>query len=167
MKEIQVGSLPVKVCEHKGDINYLRFVKFKQYAPQFWERMDSPLFAEFFERFKIEHNKGNHAQGIAILFDYQFAISQTQAKSYDAWGVCFALITILENEDPKSCPDELEIEKKIKRLTDEGLNAETVKAEVINFMTASPEIFVKHLTMIDLTSIMSEALNLNSLTENI
>jgi hypothetical protein len=158
MKEIQVGKLLVKVCEHKGDINYLRFVKFKQYAPQFWERMDSPLFAEYFDRFKIEFNKGNYAQGLAILLDYQFAIDNVK-KSYDAWGVCFALITVLEGEDPKSDLDILEIEKKIKRFTKEGISAEQVKAEVVNFMMASPEIFVKHLTMIDLPNILSEAVS--------
>jgi hypothetical protein len=159
MKEIQVGKLPVKVCEHKGDINYLRFVKFKQYAPQFWERMDSPLFAEYFDRFKAEYNKGNHAQGFAILLDYQFAIQNVKEKSYDAWGVCFALITVLEGEDAKSDLNELEIEKKIKRFTDEGKSAEQVKAEVVNFMMASPEIFVKHLTIIDIPGMLSEAAN--------
>ena len=158
MKEIKVDELPVKVCEHKGDINYLRFVKFKQYAPQFWERMDSPLFAEYFERFKTEYNKGNHAQGVAIMLDYQYAIENVN-HSYDAWGVCFALITILENEDPKSCPDILEIEKKIKVLTDQGITAEQVKAEVVNFMMASPEIFVKHLTMTDISDLLKEAVS--------
>lgn len=158
MKEIKVGELPVKVCEHKGDINYLRFVKFKQYAPQFWERMDSPLFAEYLERMTAEHNKGNHAQAYAIMRDYEFAIANVE-KPYDAWMVCFCLITLLEKEDSKSCPDILEIEKKIKVYTDQGITAEIVKAEVVNFMTASPEIFVKHLTMIDLSDIMSEALS--------
>lgn len=158
MKEIMVGTMPVKVCEHKGDINYLRFVKFKQYAPQFWERMDSPLFAEFFERFKTEHNKGNHAQGLAILLDYQFAIDNVK-KSYDAWGVCFALITVLEGEEARSDLDILEIEKKIKKFTDQGITAEQVKSEVVNFMMASPEIFIKHLTMIDISDILKEAEN--------
>mgnify|MGYP000038263949 CR=1 FL=1 len=36
MKTIKIGDLDVRVCEHKGDITYERFVSFKQYAPQFW-----------------------------------------------------------------------------------------------------------------------------------
>ena len=156
MKEIQVGNLPVRICEHKGDINYLRFVKFKQYAPQFWERMDSPLLAVYMERYMEQHNKGNHAQGLAVWLDYKMAVDNTK-KSYDAWMMCFALIAILEGEDEKSLPNEVELNAKIQQLTDQGISAETVKAEVVNFMKASPETFTDHVILYDLISTQSGA----------
>jgi hypothetical protein len=156
MKEIKVGELSVKVCEHKGDINYLRFVKFKQYAPQFWERMDSPLLAIYMERYMDAHNKGQHAQALAILLDYQFAIKNVE-KSYDAWMVCFTLITLLEGEDFKSVPEDLEIQSKIKKFTDQGITPDVVKTEVVNFMKASPETFMDHVILYDLISTQSGA----------
>lgn len=158
MKEIQVGELPVKVCEHKGDINYLRFVKFKQYAPQFWERMDSPLFEVYFEKFMDFHNQGKHAQGLAALLDYKFAIKNTE-KSYDAWMVCFTMITILEGENKDACPDELEIQKKIKLFTDNGISPDIIKTEVVNFMKASPETFMDHVILYDLINGQSGAVS--------
>ena len=158
MKEIKVGTLPVKVCEHKGDINYLRYVKFKQYAPQFWERMDSPLFAVYKEKILDFHNKGQYAQSLAALFDYEFAIKNVE-KSYDAWMVCFTLITLLDGEDEKSCPNELEIAKKVKSFTDQGITPETVKTEVVNFMKASPETFMDHVILYDLISTQSGAVS--------
>lgn len=156
MKEIKVGTLPVKVCEHKGDINYLRYVKFKQYAPQFWERMDSPLFAVYKEKILDFHNQGKYAQSLAALFDYEFAIKNVE-KSYDAWMVCFTLITILEGEDWNSCPNELDIEKKVKVFTDNGITPDTIKTEVVNFMKASPETFMDHVILYDLISTQSGA----------
>jgi hypothetical protein len=158
MKEIQVGKLPVKVCEHKGDINYLRFVKFKQYAPQFWERMDSPLFAVYKEKILDFHNKGQYAQSLAALFDYEFAIKNVE-KSYDAWMVCFCLITLLKDEDEKSDLNTLEIEKKIKKFTDQGITPDVIKTEVVNFMKASPETFTDHVILYDLINTQSGAVS--------
>ena len=158
MKEIKVGELPVKVCEHKGDINYLRFVKFKQYAPQFWERMDSPLFEVYFERFMDSHNKGQHAQALAVLLDYKFALKNVE-KSYDAWMICFCLITLLVDENEKASLNEIEIDKKIKTFTDEGITPDIIKREVVNFMRASPETFTDHVILYDLISSQSGALS--------
>ena len=154
MKQLQIGKLIVKICEHQGDINYLRFVKFKQYAPQFWEKMDSPLFAVYLEKYMEHHNKGNHAQALMILHDYKLAIDMSK-NSYDAWGICFALLSIDEGEDEKTCPDDSDLKAKLKTYTDEGLTAEQVKAEVVNFMKASPEVFQDHLIMLAIQSSMS------------
>lgn len=154
MKDLKIGKLSVKVCEHQGDINYLRFVKFKQWAPQFWEKMDSPLFAAYLERFMEHHNKGEHAQGVMVLHDYKMAIDISK-NSYDAWGICFALITIDKSEDSKHCPDDAELKKKLSVYMKEGLTAETVKGEVLGFMGASPEVFRDHLIMHALNSGMS------------
>lgn len=154
MKQIKIGKLKVKICEHQGDINYLRFVKFKQYAPQFWEKMDSPLFAVYFERYMDFHNKGQHAKSLMVLHDYKMAIDISK-NSYDAWGVCFALIALLEGEDSRTCPDEADLKDKLKTFTDNGLIAEVVKSEVVNFMKASPEVFMDHLTLLAILSSMN------------
>ena len=155
MKDVEIGKLKVKICEHQGDINYLRFVKFKQYAPQFWEKMDSPLFAVYFERFMEFHNKAQHGQALMVLHDYKLAIDLSK-NSYDAWGICFALIAIMEGEDERSCPDDTGLKAKLKQLTDEGLTAEMVKEEVVNFMKASPEVFGDHLILHGIASLMTE-----------
>ena len=144
MKKIKIGKLEVRVCEHKGDISYARYVMFKQYAPQFWEKMDSPLFESYYERIMDHFNKGEWMQGFMRLKDYKVAIDNTK-YSYDAWGVCFALITGLKGEDIKSPMNDADIGEKIEKLKAEGLDAETVKKSVLDFMSASPETFQDHL----------------------
>jgi len=156
MKLIKVGEMPVKVSEHKGDIVYPRFVKFKQYAPQFWERMDSPLFAAYYERIMDLFNAGKHAQIIEVLKDYKMAIDNVR-QSYDAWMFCFAYISYLEGEDEKTTPDDAELKQKIEKLISAGITAETVKAEVINFMRTSPETFTDHLILHDLISMTTDS----------
>jgi hypothetical protein len=151
MKSIKIGEKEIKVCEHQGDIAYLRFVKFKQWAPQFWEKMDSPLFTVYFERFMDYHNQGKHAQALMVLHDYKLAIDNCK-NSYDAWGICFALIAVEDGEDFRNCPDDSELKKKIERLTKEGLTADVVRQEVLNFMSASPEVFGDHLSLYAIAS---------------
>lgn len=155
MKSLKIGDKEIKICEHQGDISYLRFVKFKQWAPQFWEKMDSPLFTVYFERFMDYHNQSKHAQALMVLHDYKLAIDNCK-NSYDAWGICFALIAIEENEDYRACPDDSELKSKVERLTKEGLTAQMVKEEVLNFMVASPEVFTDHLVMYKIASLRTE-----------
>jgi len=148
MKTIDIGDLKVMVCEHKGDMRYHRFVKFKQYAPQFWEKMDSPLFESYFERIKDHFDKGEFTNALIKLLDYRVALNNI-ANSYDAWGVCFALITETdcENVDAKfdKDPNDAEIKARLKIYSEKGLLAETVKEHVLAFMSASPETFQDHL----------------------
>lgn len=139
MKQLQIGDLNVKICEHQGDINYLRFVRFKQWIIQIWEKMDVPSFAFYFEKFMDLHNQSKYAQSVTVWYDFKLAIEQK--TNSDAWGVCFALISLLDGEDPRSCPDDSELKIKIDRLIKEGLTAGIVKEEVVNFMKASPEEF--------------------------
>jgi hypothetical protein len=155
MKNIEVGKLKLYVCEHKGDITYERFVAFKQYAPQFWERMDSPLFEVYWEKIMDHYNKGEFAQGLMKLKDYKIAIDNAK-NSYDAWGVCFALITEADPEAFKSCPNDAQVAEKLREYMAEGLNAEVVKENVINFMQASRETFADHLTLYGIQSMITE-----------
>lgn len=157
MKQLKVGDLKFSVCEHKGDINYLRFVQFKKYAPQFWEKMDCPLFKMYLEKFMDFYNQGKYANGLAVLKDYQFAIDNSK-HNYDAWIICFAYITLFEDEDPIKELNEVELQEKIKKFTDAGITAKTVHEEVINFMTASPETFSEHLIYL-MGSLASEVKN--------
>ena len=159
MKDIELGDLTLRVCEHKGDISYERFVKFKQYAPQFWERMDSPLFEVYWEKYLDFHNKGQFAQAMMAMRDYKFAIDNSK-NSYDAWGVCFALIVEIKDdkvdEKMKICPNDADVKDKLGVLNKAGLTAEIVKSEVVNFMQTSPETFVDHLTLFAVQSTMNE-----------
>jgi len=163
MKTIEIGKLKVKISEHQGDINYLRFVKFKQWAPQFWEKMDSPLFTVYLEKYMDFHDKGKHAQALMVLHDYKLAIDMSK-NSFDAWGICFALLVIMGDEDERSCPDDSMLKEKLKKLTDEGLTAEMVFQEVVNFMKASPVVFGDHLRMFAVDSMLNAiSLGLESL----
>lgn len=155
MKKIKIGKLNVNVCEHKGDLSYNRFVKFKQYAPQFWEKMDSPLFEVYWEKFLDFHNKGEHAQAMMAMRDYKFALDNSK-NSYDAWGACFALITEVNKKDFKEMPNDADIKEKIEMFNAEGLTADVVKQCVLDFMSTSPETFVDHLTMYAIQSMNSE-----------
>lgn len=154
MKKIKIGKLNVNVCEHKGDMPYNRFVKFKQYAPQFWEKMDSPLFEVYWEKYMDFHNKGEHAQAMMALRDYKIALDNSK-NSYDAWGVCFALITETNKLKFKELPNDADIKEKIELFNKEGLKANTVTEHVLAFMSASPETFVDHLTLYAVQSMMS------------
>jgi hypothetical protein len=150
--ELETGS--IAVAEHKGDINYLRFVRFKQLAPQFWEKMDSPLFEAYMERFMNLHNQGKYAQSVLALQDYRLAISQL-SKDNDAWGLCFALISYEEGETVDSVPNDVELKEKLRRMTDAGLNPEQIKEGVVNFMKTSPETFQDHLILLEVQNTMT------------
>jgi hypothetical protein len=138
MKSLKIGELEIKICEHAGDINYLRYVRFKQWVIQIWERMDVPVFKMHFDKFNDLFNQGKYNQGSFVWYDYKIAIEQ---KDLDAWGVCFALLTVDTGEDANSIIDDSEIKKKIQNYSKHGLTAKTVKEEVVNFMKASPEEF--------------------------
>lgn len=162
MKTIKLGDLKVNVCEHKGDISYMRYVKFKQYAPQFWEKMDSPLFEAYWEGIIDLYNKGEFAQAIMKLRDYKVAIDNSK-NSYDAWGVCFVMISEVkdggEKERFKEVPNDADIHERLELYNSNGLTADTVKLEVINFMKASPETFMDHVILFGMQAGMSETID--------
>ncbi len=151
--KLQKGA--ILVAAHKGDVNYQRYVKFKQIAPQFWEKMDSPLFEVYLEKFNNHHNKGEHAQAHAVLMDYKFAISQLQ-QDYDAWGLCFALISYEKGEEISFIPNDVELKEKLDRMTKSGLMPDQIQEGVINFMKASPETFQDHLILLEVQNMMTE-----------
>jgi len=138
MKELKIGKTNLRICEHQGDINYLRFVRFKQWCPQFFERMDLVVLDNHMSKFMELHNQGKYAQSVMVWYDLKLATKQSKELAYDAWGICFALIAIEKDEDEKSCPDDSVLREKIIRLSNAGLTAEVVKKEVLNFMKASP-----------------------------
>lgn len=151
MKEIQIGEFKVVVAEHKGDIIYKNFVKFKQYAPQFWEKMDSPLFMVYFEKIQDLFNQSKFMQAFQVLMDYKVALDNTK-NSYDAWGVCFALIAYENEEDSKKELSELEIKNKLAKWVE--LTPEIIVENVMSFMKASPETFQDHLVAHELLNTM-------------
>jgi len=153
-KKVELTKGEILVAEHKGDVNYLRYVKFKQIAPQFWEKMDSPLFAVYLERFEDAYNKGNHARGHAVLLDYKMAIDMTKSN-HDAWGMCFALIAYEEDEEVDFVPSDIELKEKLDRMTKNGLTPDVITEGVVNFMKASPETFQDHLILLEALNTMT------------
>jgi hypothetical protein len=153
-KKVELEKGSVLVAEHKGDINYQRYVKFKQLAPQFWERMDSPLFVTYMEKIQDLFNQGRWMQGYQVLMDYKLAIDKNQ-QDYDAWGLCFALISYEDNEEIDHIPTDVELREKLDRMTKGGLTPEIIKDSVVNFMKASPETFQDHLILLEVQNTMT------------
>jgi hypothetical protein len=153
-KKIELDKGSIMVATHKGDINYLRYVRFKQLAPQFWEKMDSPLFAVYLEKIQDAFNQSNWTKGHAVLLDYKMAIQKGQ-DDYDAWGLCFALIAYEEGEELAHVPNDVELREKLHRMTKNGLTPDMIQEGVINFMKASPETFQDHLILFAAQSLMT------------
>lgn len=153
-KEIKLDKGSILVATHKGDVNYLRYVKFKQLAPQFWEKMDSPLFAVYLEKIEDAFDQQKYSKAHAILLDYKLAISQLD-DDHDAWGLCFALISYEENESIEFVPTDIELKDKLNRMVKNGLTSDMIQEGVINFMKASPETFMDHLILYEMRSTMT------------
>jgi len=153
-EKVDLDKGSVMVATHKGDINYLRYVKFKQLAPQFWEKMDSPLFAVYMEKFMDLHNKGKYAQSVMALHDYKMAIDQAQGN-HEAWGMCFALICYEKGEKIEDVPNDVELKDKLDRLTKQGLTPDLIEEHVVNFMKASPGTFQDHLILYAAQNLMT------------
>lgn len=154
MKEIKLGDKSLFVAEHKGDIIYSNYVKFKQYVPQFWEKMDSPLFMTYFERVQDLFNQSKFTQALMVLNDYKMALDNSK-NSYDAWGMCFALITSEDKEGYKKELSEIDCKEKL-RLWGEDLTPDMIVESVLSFMKASPETFQDHLIAYGLLGSMIE-----------
>ena len=153
-KMVKLATGSILVAAHKGDVNYARYVKFKQLAPQFWERMDSPLFASYLERFENLHNEGKHAQAYAVLRDYGLAIDMVK-QEHDAWGLCFALISYEKGEEMEFIPSDIELKEKLDRMTKKGLTPDQIQEGVVDFMRASPETFQDHLILLEVQNMMT------------
>jgi hypothetical protein len=153
-KKVELEKGSVLVAEHKGDVNYLRYVRFKQLAPQFWERMDSPLFVTYLEKIQDAWNSGKWMQGYNFLLDYKMAIDQSK-QPYDAWGLCFALISYEDGEEMEFVPTDVQLEEKLARMVKNGLTPDVIQEGVVNFMKASPETFQDHLILLELQSTMT------------
>jgi len=154
-KKIELENGSIMIAQHKGDVNYERYVKFKQIAPQFWERMDSPLFEVYFEKFMDLANQSKHTQAAMVMKDYKMAIAMTQ-NSYEAWGLCFALISYEKGEEISFIPTDIELKEKLDRMTKSGLTPDIIKDGVVNFMRASPETFQDHLILLGVQNMMTE-----------
>ena len=153
-KKIELDKGSILVAVHKGDVNYARFVKFKQLAPQFWERMDSPLLSTYIERYENYHNEGKYAQAYGVLKDYQLAVSQMD-QDHDAWGLCFALIAYEKDEEMGFIPNDVELREKLDRMTKAGLTPDQIQEGVVDFMKASPETFQDHLILLEVQNMMN------------
>jgi hypothetical protein len=155
MKAVELDKESILVAEHKGDISYKRYVRFKQLAPQFWERMDSPLLEPYLERIDDAFNKSEWMKGRLILNDYKLAISQMN-QDHDAWGLCFALISYEKGETLETPLNDVELREKLDRMASAGLTPDIIKDCVVNFMKASPETFQDHLILLEVQNMMSE-----------
>lgn len=142
MKKIKIGEHDVFIAEHKGDVIYTNYVKFKQYVPQFWEKMDSPLFMTYLEKIQDLFNQSKFIQAYNVLMDYKFALDNVK-QSYDAWGMCFALIAYDSEDDAKKELTEIECKEKLNKWKE--VTPDEIVESVLSFMKASPETFQDHL----------------------
>lgn len=153
-KKIELTKDSILVAQHKGDVSYLRYVKFKQLAPQFWEKMDSPLFETYLERYEDAYDQSKYAKAHAVLLDYKMAIDNAK-NSYDAWGLCFALICYEKDEPVSKDLGDVELKEKLDRLAKKGLTAAMIYEAVVDFMKASPETFLAHLELLEAQKMMT------------
>jgi hypothetical protein len=153
-KKVELEKGFVLIAEHKGDVNYTRYVKFKQLAPQFWERMDSPLFEVYLEKIQDAFDQGKYMKAHALLLDYKLALSQMD-DDHDAWGLCFALISYEKDEEVAFVPTDLELKEKLDRMTKQGLTSDMIQEGVMDFMRASPETFQDHLILYEMRNMMT------------
>lgn len=153
-KKVELEKGSVLVAEHKGDVNYLRYVRFKQLAPQFWEKMDSPLFEVYLEKIEDAFDQGKYSKAHAFLLDYKLAISMMNEKN-DAWGLCFALISYEKDEEVEFMPTDVELKEKLDRMVKNGLTPDMIQEGVVNFMKASPETFQDHLILLEMRNTMT------------
>jgi len=144
MKKLKIGSKTYDLCQTKDDINFVRFTMIKQYAPQIWEKMDSPLFETYMDRVMAHFNKGNWMHGWMELENYRVALKNIE-NGNDAWGICFALICLESGED-QTRHDEAFLTEKLGRMITDGLTAGQVYDGVVDFWKRSPEVFSPHLT---------------------
>jgi hypothetical protein len=140
MKIIELGNKKIQVCEGLHDINYLRATIFKQYITQLLYNIDMSLFELAFNQYTEAINKGLHSQGLIVWHNFKQSLKLTKNKGVDAYGICFALITIEENENIQNFDETFLIEK-LKRLSGAGLTRQTVEEEVLNFTKAFPQIY--------------------------
>jgi len=152
MKKIKAGNTELRIAEHKGGISYLNYVKFKQHVPQFWEKMDSPLFEVYFEKIQDLFNQSKFIQAYNIILDYKLSLNNSK-NSYDAWGICFALIAYEKGEKTARTLADDEIKE---RLAKWELTPDTIVEAVVNFMKASPETFQDHLALYAVLGMMIE-----------
>lgn len=152
MKQLKVGDIDLRVAEHKGDISYNNYVKFKQYVPQFWERMDSPLFEVYFEKIQDLFNQSKFMQAYNVLLDYKLSLNNAK-NSYDAWGICFVLIAYEEGEVLSRSLGDDQIKERLRRYQ---LTPDIVVENVVSFMKASPETFQDHLALFAVLGMMTE-----------
>jgi len=143
MKKIKVGNTELRIAQNKGDISYLNYVKFKQHVPQFWEKMDSPLFEVYWEKVQDLFNQSKFIQAYNVMLDYRMSLNNAK-NSYNAWGVCFALIAYEKGEKIARGLADDEIKERLERWE---LTPDLVVENVINFMKASPETFQDHLAL--------------------
>lgn len=152
MKKIKVGNTELRIAQNKGDISYLNYVKFKQHVPQFWEKMDSPLFEVYWEKVQDLFNQSKFIQAYNVMLDYRMSLNNAK-NSYDAWGVCFALIAYEKGEKIARGLADDEIKERLERWE---LTPDIIVENVINFMKASPETFQDHLALFAVLGMMIE-----------
>lgn len=156
MKKIKVGEFTLEIATHKGDINYLNYVKFKQHVPQFWEKMDSPLFEVYHEKIQDLFNQSKFIQAYNVLMDYKLALNNSKDQ-YDAWGICFALIAYEPGEKIDRVLNDLQIKERLIKWI--NLTPDIIVECVLDFMKASPETFRDHLVLFEMRNMMSETVS--------
>ena len=138
MKKIELGGKEYDIISNIGEIRYDKLVMFNQYILAVFQGLDVPLFALTMDKVKQHYDKGNFMSAYNELVNFDTAIKFKEFK-LDALGMCFALM--LKGDES----DEDILKVQLQEMIDDGLKWDTVKDEVVNFMTLYPEKFSPYL----------------------
>lgn len=143
MKDLKIGEIKCRLIDNIGEIKYSRMNMFTQYITAVFQGMDIPLFKVTKDRIDAYYNKGEYMQAYNEIVNFDTAISMKEYQ-LDPLGMCFALICIEKDENLNELDEGL-LKEKLQRFIANGLEYDTVKTEVVNFMNLYPDKFSPYL----------------------
>jgi hypothetical protein len=148
MKSIKIGSKEYDLMQTPFDIGDERAVIFRQFLNQTFELNDNSLWKTTWARCKAYFNSGQQADGIIELYNFDKAV-ELKELNYDAYSICFCLITLQKGEEQKDFGLNFQL-KKLEEMRNEGLTRGMVEQEVENFLIASPKSYGPYLAVLEL-----------------
>lgn len=160
MEFLELGEMKIRVATELSEISIPRCNEFKKYALQIF--YDLPILAlnETIEKCKSHFNNGKYAEMIIELENLRI-MYELQQPGIDAWGFCFALITLSDNENWCEI-DRNFLKDKYFKFCELGLKQDQVENYVSNFIKGYPKLFQFLANQIALMKVLPELLTPNS-----
>lgn len=163
MKAIKIGNKEYQQIEDLFDMGDERFVMFKQYISQSFEKLDNPSFLIMFNRV-IKNFNSNDVWNIVVELTNFKKTLELKELNYDCFSICFALLHIKEGEDLKNISADYQLSK-LQEMRDEGLSRGLVEEVVENFMKAHPKHFSYYLEVLQMMRYLSKEEISNALVD--